>query len=125
MHDLPVPFINNHHRTLESLELPSLYDHLDPYVLLSGLQYFPLLRKVKLDHCFASLKQTSTAGLEHLLKLHTTSLKELTLNFCSQENGFIEHPPPEKWFRQKFLHIRLPNLQSLALGMEYFADDIG
>jgi hypothetical protein len=93
--------------------------------LFGGLQRFANFRKLKLDYRFASLKQTDTAGLHHLLELHANSLEELDLHFYPPEVIFAEPLPPNAWFQQKFLHVKIPNLRFLELGTRYFADDIG
>lgn len=121
--NLLVPFVNNHHTTLRSFEVSS-YDYFDLCVLFGGLQQSANLTQLKIDYRFASLELTNTSGLHHLLQLHTTSLQEFNLQFRPVPDVFVEYPLPSKWFQQKFLQVKLPELQSLDLGMEYFATDL-
>lgn len=121
--NLLVPFVNNHHITLRSFEVSS-HDYFDLCVLFGGLRQSSNLAKLKIDYRFASLELTNTAGLHHLLQLHATSLQELDLQFRPINDVFVEYPLPNKWFQQKFLQVKLPELQSLDLGMLYFAADL-
>lgn len=124
MINILLPFINSHHSTLDSLELSS-YDDLDLCRMLGRLRQLPLLRKLKLDLFFASLEQTDTAGLQHVLELHAGSLRELNMNFrLMKYASFMEPPPPTKWFQQQFLRVKLPVLQSLDFGMRDFLVDV-
>ncbi|KAF9458167.1 hypothetical protein BDZ94DRAFT_144589 [Collybia nuda] len=123
INDLLVPFINNHRISLQSFEVSS-YDYLDLNVLFSGLHQLSNLKKVKIDYRFTSLEQTETAGLHHFLHIHSPSLQELDLHFRPANDIHIGNPLPCRWFQQDFLRVQLPNLQSLDLGMEYFAADL-
>ncbi|KAG6864931.1 hypothetical protein C0991_006282 [Blastosporella zonata] len=117
------PFVNNHHATLRAFHLSSLrsiYTFDIPAFLLK-LRYFTSLKTFGLWHPFVSIRQSDSAGVRHVLHLHSEHLLELYLH-AKGPIQYSMYPTAEQWYAQEFLQVKLPNLQVLDLDIELYPD---
>ena len=115
-----IPFINNHHSTLKSLQLSFVqYRNWNIDFSLLGICHLPHLQKLAYRYAFTSLTPTKPLGLWHILGLHADGLRELELGFMSTVTvtpGYFTYPLVHRaWCAQEFLRIALPHLETFAL----------
>ncbi|KAG6909017.1 hypothetical protein DXG01_002403 [Tephrocybe rancida] len=125
IHNVLAPFINNHHSTLCTFNLSTLHS---PYTFdipafLLDLRHFSRLRSFSLRHPFVSIRQSDSAGVSHILRLHSEQLLELSLH-AKGPIRYSMYPTAEQWYAQEFLQIQLPKLQVLDLDIELYPDII-
>ncbi|KAG6845137.1 hypothetical protein H0H87_000373 [Tephrocybe sp. NHM501043] len=117
------PFLNNHNSTLRVFKLSSLrtsYTFDIPSLLLK-LRHFPRLKTFSLWHPFVSIRQSNSAGLSHILRLHSEHLLELSLH-AKGPIQYSMYPTADQWYAQEFLRANLPKLQVLDLDIELYPD---
>ena len=120
-----IPFINNHHDTLESLKLTLVECSSFGTPCLLGLCHFPRLRTfefyhypitaISLDHIL------DTSGLRHILEIHSSGLGALGLDVLFSGSLTDSRLASERYAREIF-QVALPYLKSLKLGTGFFWD---
>jgi hypothetical protein len=109
---LLIPFVNNHHSTLQRLQLDLIsYGHLDISPCFLEMCRLPHLRQLHFHHFFNDTSHLNTLGLDHILEIHSDVLRELELRF---ELPYSTIPSVE-WHAHGFSDIALPGLESLTL----------
>jgi hypothetical protein len=116
--DILVPFVNNHHPTLQSFYLSS-NNHCDVSPFLHGVCHIPHLRRLALFLPFVSIQHANTSGLQHLLESHSSVLHELTMTF-QRPNIYNQPPTAIEWQSWGPLQVALPHLKSLDIDLRYF-----
>jgi hypothetical protein len=117
VHELLIPFINNHYSTLRSLALSLQMDNLsNVFSWWSGIRHLPYLAKFTFC-CQFPTEVPDTSALWHILKKHADQLCELELRLSRK-------PPPDadEWYTQPSLHVALPRLESLHVTLDCFSD---
>jgi len=118
--EILVPLVNNHHSTLKFLNLALIgYGLSDISPCLLGIRHLPHLRKLAFHYRFLITHQMDTSGIQHLLRTHAPGLRELDLNF---DFPYCDEPPASEWYKQELFRVRLPNLESLTLGLGCLLD---
>ncbi|KAG5719102.1 hypothetical protein E4T56_gene2104 [Termitomyces sp. T112] len=117
------PFVNNHHATLRILHLSTLRSLyiFDIPSFLSNLRHYPQLETFGLWHPFVSIRQSDSAGVTHILRLHSEHLLELSLH-AKGPIQYSMYPTADQWYAQEFLQVKLPKLQVLDLDIELYPD---
>jgi hypothetical protein len=116
--DLLVPFINNHHSTLRSLELSlAVSDHTSASVWFCGMRRLPRLSKLSFGYQFPSTGVTDPHTLWHILRMHSAGLHELEFKppETPPADGSNRYPQPPPY-------ITLPQLESLCAALDTFSD---
>ena len=116
MCDLLVPFINNHHPTLQSLKLSfaSFSPFTDISSHLTGANHLPYLRNLEI---FDVSSNSDDSGLRRILEIHSDTLLGLCLDF-----GIEARTSRAEWYARTIFHVALPHLESLKLGAGCFLD---
>ncbi|TFK27861.1 hypothetical protein FA15DRAFT_753881 [Coprinopsis marcescibilis] len=110
------PFINAHRQTLRCISIQT-HQHLHLTPMLKALQHFPLLRSFTIVQGFVSTLQTDTSGLHQFLSQHSTQLTTFRVFFHALATKLTIDPLMAHWFAQPFLHVPLPSLSRLDLGL--------
>jgi hypothetical protein len=117
LRDLLVPFVNDHHPTIEHLNMSfTTYCHFDVSPYLRGIRHLPRLRKLGLDFDSVNMDKTSYSGLRYLLEIHSDELRELFLNFPLRYPSDGGTVTPSGRYQQAIGQVALPHLESLNLG---------
>lgn len=125
MRDLLAPFINNHYLTLQSFRLSSTHN-IDTTPFFLQLKYFHLLREIAIPYQFTCTQQRSPDGLQHVLKMHSRTLRSLSFWFRTDRPSVRFVSTQEEWFHPEFFHVILPTLESIVIQMdEFFERDEG
>lgn len=118
LHNIMIPFVNNHHLTLQSLDISS-EQGFDISSLVLKLQHFPCLWKFSASYPIFTIRQADqSSGLRHVLETHSDTLRSIRFRF--QPLGGI-YPTEDDWHEQAFLCVKLPNLESADLCIEGYA----
>ena len=113
LRDLLIPFINTHHSTLQSLTLVlSAFGKTDLSPCLFDICHLPHLHKLDYYYGFISSQDVDTSGLQHILRMHSNTLQELSLGFGFTYPGISNM----EWYAQQCFRVPLPHLRSLNLG---------
>jgi hypothetical protein len=116
MRNLLMPFLNNHHSTLQFLRLG--FASFSPLTNISshllGMRHLPHMRKLDI---FDVSSKSDDSGLRHILEIQSNSLLELSLNF-----GLDARTSRTEWYARAIFHVALPHLESLKLGSGCFLD---
>jgi hypothetical protein len=114
--DLLVPFLTNHHSTLEYLSLQLIQcGHLE-VSNIARMSCLPRLRTLVFHQSFEYGEEVDTSWLHHILRIHSNGLREIILSF---------HSPSlraSKWYAQPVFHLPMPHVESLELGAGCFLD---
>ena len=112
LRDLLIPFINVHHSTLLSLALVlGTFGETDLSPYLLEIHHLSHLQKLDFYYGFTSSHNVATSGLQHILRMHSNELRELSLGFGITYLGISS----VEWFAQECFRVPLPHLQSLSL----------
>jgi hypothetical protein len=115
LRDRVVPFINDHHSTLRSLELSFEEIDSDACSYLRQIRNIPNLTTFRF-HCHVlDVENLDTLGLHTFLSTHATNLRALRLDLYTEADRRGE-PNGQDWSAQPVFHIALPRLESLELG---------
>jgi hypothetical protein len=119
--DRVVPFINDHHSTLQSLELSFEDTNLDPCSYLHQIHNIPNLTTFRFRYHVIDVIDLDTSGLHTFLSTHATNLRALRLDLYTNEDrpGVLNQ---DDWSAQPVFHIALPRLESLELGGRCFTN---
>ncbi|EDR06717.1 uncharacterized protein LACBIDRAFT_299840 [Laccaria bicolor S238N-H82] len=118
-----VPFVNNHHLTLQKLTLfTHEHFHLAPF--FHQLSRMPRLASLSVTQGYVSTLQTDTSGLHSFLTLHADTLTSLKLVFQALGKPYVKDPLMEGWFKQPCLEVALPHLRTLEFGLWDFPSSI-
>jgi hypothetical protein len=115
LRDRVVPFINDHHSTLQSLELSFEEITSDACSHLHQIRNIPNLTTFRLRYHVINVMNLDTSGLHTFLSTHATNLRALRLDLYTDEDrrgGLNRHD----WSAQPVFNIALPRLESLELG---------
>jgi len=115
--DLLVPFVNNHHSTLQSFYLWS-GDLCDVSPFLHGIRYLPQLRKLTVFLPSVSMRTTNAYGFQHILEVHSRTLRQLKMTF--QLSVYHKLPTATELVNSGPLRVVLPHLEYLDIDLTYF-----
>ena len=119
VYKLLIPFVNNHHSTLRSLVLSLPMDsHPDVFSWWSGICHLPYLTNFTF-HCGLPSEVPDTSALWQILTKHSNQLTELKFSFTIP---WTVLPMPNNWFKQPFLYVALPRLESLHVSLDCFSN---
>jgi hypothetical protein len=116
--DLLVPFMNNHHSTLRSLELSlAVSDHSNASMWFLGMRRLPHLSKLSFNYRSSSRGVTDPHTLWYILGMHSAGLRELEFKppRIPPPDGSTQYPQPPSY-------ITLPRLESLYAALDSFSD---
>jgi len=120
VHELLIPFVNNHHSTLRSLVLSLQMDsHADVFSRWSGICHLPYLTNFSFS-CDL-LSEVPDTALWHILSTHSDQLTEMSLSFTVSRPVITN---AENWYKQPFLHVALPRLESFHVSLDCFSDPV-
>ena len=119
LRDRVVPFINDHHSTLQSLKLSFdkvvPMDDLDACLYLPQIRCIPNLSTLHFYYYTTTELDLDTSGLHTFLSTHSTGLRALRLNLLS-DLDFNGQFNLDDRYSQPIFHIALPCLELLELG---------
>jgi hypothetical protein len=111
-----VPFVNNHHQTLQKLTLFT-HEHFALASFFHQLSRMPRLTSFSLTQGYVSSLQTDTSGLHRFLTVHAGTLISVKLVFQALGKPYVKAPLMREWFKQPCLKVALPHLRTLEFGL--------
>ena len=114
--DVLVPFINDHHPTIEDLNMTfTTYRRCDVTPHLRRIRHLPRLRKLSLNFDLINVNKTGNSGLRHTLRTHSDELRQLCLNFPLPHPRTSADISISQWILQDIGDVPLPQLELLDL----------
>ncbi|KAJ6612310.1 hypothetical protein B0H10DRAFT_2053217 [Mycena sp. CBHHK59/15] len=116
-------FINNAHRTLQSLSFASALS-IDFSPFFASLCSFANLRSLALEIPTARPYLAEPAALRSFLCAHRATLGHLALRGFANNNGAARAAVDASWLAQCLSGVSLPALRTLDVGTSFFADTL-